>query len=115
MNLTPFQLQIFDFINAYRIEKSKIRDQYVQEIKDLAKTNSHEAKVLAVKHKINLGLYYIEGINKALEKVPIDLNLKITIANGVEVSKLDLVKQLLLTDVDKLFVENFDNELKGTI
>lgn len=70
--MNEIQQIILEIVNDYRIEKIKLSDQYIQEVKDLAKTDIHEARVLAAKNKLDSALKSISTLGKVLQSHPID-------------------------------------------
>lgn len=105
LDMNEVQQIILEIINAYRIEKIKLGDQYIQEVKDLAKTNIHEARILAAKNKLNSALKSISILSKVLQSHPID-----------KVPNPDRVGVFLsIQEIDTQTIEYLDNQLKGVI
>lgn len=96
---------IQEFVNSYKIEKISLMDQYIQNVKNLAKINIDEAKVLAVESKLN----------SALKSLPI----LVKVSKSHSINKLSDLERFgifsAIQGIDMLAIKYLDDQLKGII
>lgn len=103
--MSNIQQIIFDITNAYKIDKIKLCDQYIQDIKDIAKNDKHAAQVLAVEKKLESALKTVPILIEVLQSHPIN-----------QVPDLDRLGIFYaIQEIDTQSIEYFDKQLIGVI
>lgn len=70
--MNEVQQIILDIVNAYRIEKIKRSDQYIQKVKDLTKIDIYQARIQGAKSKLECASNSLSILQEILQFHPIN-------------------------------------------